>query len=106
MQKRHFYFLAVLVCGRLGIGVWAMAPRTPLVTKANFDRIEAGMSPGQVSRLLNASGEMGRCSEMICPWNWVGDGNRVSVHFNQRTNEAIKAFFDGADGARFARNPL
>jgi hypothetical protein len=49
---------------------------------------------------------MGRGSEGVDPWIWESGANQIYIHFDQATETATEAFFTGADGARFTRNPL
>jgi hypothetical protein len=53
-------FLAACVC--LPLGVVAMMPSSPGVTKANFDRIQEGMTKAQVQEIF---GEEGRVSNLV-----------------------------------------
>jgi len=66
MSRRRFIILSIgalaVVC--IGLGILAMLPPRPGVTKANFDRIEKGMTQSEVNDIFgkSASRHAGFCS--------------------------------------------
>ena len=68
-----------LVAGAVTLGVLAMLPPRPGVTKANFDRIEKGMTKAQVEEIFGREG--------VPLWTprallWASDdGSEVEVDF-------------------------
>jgi len=53
MKKRHVIAAALLaLCIGVALGTFALLPPRPGVTKANFDRIEIGMTEAQLEALL------------------------------------------------------
>lgn len=55
MKKRHLITAGVMAaCVGLVLGVLAMLPPSPGVTKANFDRIEIGMTMTEVEAILGS----------------------------------------------------
>jgi hypothetical protein len=105
-KKRLLLILvAATACGGIALAILATTLR-PRVNKANFDRIQAGMTVFEVNLLLGGIGKSSPGGHGVCPWNWERDRNRIYIHFDQDTGRAKEAFFTGADGKTFARNPL
>ena len=79
MKKKHLFlvggFLAACIC--LPLGVVAIIPPGPGVTKANFDRIEIGMTKAQVEKIFGGEGELGADG---CTWH-ADDGSFAFVWF-------------------------
>jgi hypothetical protein len=60
MTKKRLLLLASLpLTIALTVGVLAMLPPTPGVTKANFDRIEKRMTKAEVEEIFGGKGELG-----------------------------------------------
>jgi hypothetical protein len=78
MTKKRFLLLAsVPLAIVVTLGVLAMLPPRPGVTKANFDRIEKGMTLSEVEQLLGRPGTY--------TWGgyyWRADGATALVEFN------------------------
>jgi hypothetical protein len=66
-------------CVGIGLGVLAMLPPKPGVTKANFDRIEEGMTRVDVDELFGGKVPLERVDQ---GWLWdADDGSEVWIGF-------------------------
>jgi hypothetical protein len=91
MTRKHRYFISATVlvaCACVALGMLAMLPPQPGVTKANFDRIENGMTLQEVERILAAKGVYFNGGTTIDPrtppplfWLHV-NGMSIAVQFN------------------------
>ncbi len=80
MPKRRLLLLAALTLAVIAAPVaWELRDH-PGVTKANFDRIQKGMTPAEVSQLLG--GPPGDVLIHTCWWS-NDDGSEVVIHFSQ-----------------------
>jgi hypothetical protein len=62
----------------LAIGVLGMLPPRPGVTRANFDRIEMGMTEAEVEEIFGGKGKQEQCG---CVWN-AYDGSWSTMTFD------------------------
>ncbi len=57
-KKRFLLIAAVPLAIAVTLGVLALLPARPTVTKANFDRIDTGMTLAEVEQILGKKGEL------------------------------------------------
>ena len=77
-KKRLLLIAAIpLVAGAVTLGVLAMLPPSPGVTKANYDRIEQGMTKAQVEQIF---GREGKRTEWGRSWE-ADDGSGAFFQF-------------------------
>jgi hypothetical protein len=86
MTKKRLLLIASvpLAIVAVTLGVLAMLPPRPGVTKANFDRIEKGMTKAQVEEILGEKGFLVKVKKGDAPclyWN-AGDGAEVWIRFS------------------------
>jgi hypothetical protein len=104
MTKKRRYLvcastLAACVC--IVLGVLAMMPARPGVTKANFDRIEEGMTQAEVDALLGksrrGSSTMGG-GTIITFADYLGDdGARAAIVFWNDRADGDKSWTDSTE---------
>jgi outer membrane protein assembly factor BamE (lipoprotein component of BamABCDE complex) len=79
MTRKRYYLIAaaaLAACVGILIGVLAMLPASPGVTKANFDRVEEGMTREEVNAIL------GEPTYYANTRSWDhADGSYCQVHF-------------------------
>ena len=85
-MRKRLLLAAGTMAGLVGVGlvVLTMFP-WPGVTKANFDRIEDGMSRAEVERLLGGKGES--LTRATCWWA-ADDGSSIVIFF---TNDVLRS---------------
>jgi hypothetical protein len=78
-KKRLLLIASVPLTIAVTLGVLAMLPPSPGVTKANFDRIQDGMTRAEVEQILGGKGKMGG----VKLWRfWEGnDGSEAGIAF-------------------------
>ena len=95
-KKRWFIATALLAtCAGLTLAVQALLPPSPGVTKANFDRIEVGMTKSEVEV------RFGRVSErlqvtadgLVCEW-WTSPAGSTVIAFDERGAVAEKRWLE------------
>jgi hypothetical protein len=87
MTKKRLALIAVLPLAiAVTFGVLAMLPPRPRVTKANFDRVEKGMTVAEVEGIFGQSGELliieGDPREEGKIW-WADDGSWARVGIDE-----------------------
>jgi hypothetical protein len=70
------------------LGVLAMLPPSPGVTKTNFDRIEKGMTRAEVEEIFGEKGAMAGMHEHTFVFWLANDGSSASVDF---VNDCVAA---------------
>jgi hypothetical protein len=82
-RKRRYLISAAVLAACVGIafGVLAMLPPRPGVTKANFDRIEKGMTREDVEVLFGGKGD----------WRWIVGDWEVKSEWMWRDNDGVEA---------------
>src|SRR5258707_1119920 len=80
MKKKWWLITAAIVAGCIGllVGIAALFPPPPAVTKENFDRIEVGMTRAQVEAIFGKPGtpdawDGGRS------WTWENEVNEEAA---------------------------
>ena len=82
-KKRLVLIAAVPLTIAVALGVLAMLPPSPGVTKANFDRIETGMTLAEVEAIFERKGVLGWSGEGVSIYSWEAyDGSSASVEFS------------------------
>jgi hypothetical protein len=78
-KKKRLLLLSILpLTIALTLGVLAMLPPRPGVTKANFDRIEKGMTRDEVEQIFGRKGEVARDDKTVLNWE-ADDGSEVFI---------------------------
>jgi hypothetical protein len=81
-QRRYLISAAILTaCVCIAVSVLALMPSGPGVTKANFDRVEVGMTFDEVEAILGTQVSALAGGEGVSVW-WRDDGAAVFVRFN------------------------
>ena len=93
MKKRYLIATALFaLCVCLALGVLALLPPRPGVTKANFDRIEIGMTVAEVDQIFGPpSGYFDRTElipKRIITWEGWQDDGMSEITFD--TNGCVK----------------
>ena len=83
--------LAASVC--IALGVLSLLPPRPGVTKANFDRIEVGMTLAEVEAILGEPHPV-RIDQGL---QWYGDRIEIYVEFAGRNTATRKVFAGSAE---------
>ncbi len=79
MTKKRLLLIASLpLVIVVTLGVLAMLPPRPGVTKANFDRIEKGMTRAEVEQIFDGKGEMARLHAIV-EGNWGADDGSFAI---------------------------
>src|ERR1035438_9324153 len=79
MTKKRLLLIASLpLVIVVTLGVLAMLPPRPGVTKANFDRIEKGMTRAEVEQIFGGKGEMARLHAIV-DGNWGADDGSFAI---------------------------
>jgi hypothetical protein len=101
MKRRYLTVAGILaVCICLTLGVLAIMPPRPGVTKANFDRIEEGMTLPEVEAILGSDrGSRGIVTEVFLPIGheieeWGGDEGFANIVFDERRRVIRKDWND------------
>ena len=81
---------ATALCVGIALGVLAVLPSGPGVTKANFDRIEEGMTRAEVDELFGGKVLLERLDQ---GWTWIADdGSEVWIGFRGDRDRVFAKF--------------
>lgn len=95
MTKKRMALVAVLpLTIAVILGVLALLPPRPGVTKANFDRIEMGMKKAEVERFFAKSGKR---LPVLWGTKWTGDEGEAIIRFDYDEKVIDKIWSDGVD---------
>ena len=75
MKKRRLVVLSLAVCIWLTVGALTMRPPRPGVNKANFDRIQIGMTLDEVEQILGRPKDERWTRDFV----WVGDKDAEGI---------------------------
>jgi hypothetical protein len=90
-KTRLFLIASLPLVIAMTLGVLAMLPPSPGVTKAHFDRIEKGMTLGQVEQIL------GGTQVPYKGWLWTADDGSWAVIAFENDCVAGKEWHDSAE---------
>jgi len=102
-KRRYLISAAVLAaCVCIAIGVLAMLPPQPGVTKANFDRVKPGMTLAEVEQILGptVTNDPESANNPICVWQEANGAGAVIFFSKERLttdtlfNEPTETFTD------------
>jgi hypothetical protein len=97
-MKRWLFLIAVmLLIATVPIILWSTQPSGP-INGYDFDRIQIGMTQGEVEQILGGPGDEGNGDGHSFPMSWMGRGrNVITVHFAYGLNRHVvrsKEFFN------------
>jgi hypothetical protein len=80
-KKRLLLFASLPLAIVVALGVLAMIPPSPGVTKANFDRIEKGMTMAEVEEILGGKGKSFHEDDKALMYWDADDGSLALIRF-------------------------
>jgi hypothetical protein len=82
MTKKRFLLIALLLVSvAVTLGVLAMLPPRPGVTKANFDRIQMGMTLAEVQEIFGEKGRLMDGADKFVLWETEDRSSWVDIDF-------------------------
>jgi hypothetical protein len=102
-KKRLILISTLLLAIAVTLGVFAMLPAGPGVTKANFDRIHEGMTKAEVEKIFGREGKEGARSGVETSFLWAADDGRWSTNIWFANNCVTEKHWHNSDEPIFKR---